>query len=65
MVQLIILGLAGICLLVGILRRVNPPRHLEAEALDKHQREATKLIVVSTIAGLIGVSISFIGEFVH
>jgi hypothetical protein len=44
---------------------VNPPRHLEAEALAKHQREATKLIVVSTIAGLIGVSISFIGEFVH
>ncbi len=60
MVQLGILALSALCLLVGLYRRFSPPSHLEGDELTKHLKEAAKLIIVSVIAGAIGVSISFV-----
>jgi len=59
MVQGIILALSALCLVIGLYRRVSPPGDLEGDELAKHLKEATKLIIVSVIAGGIGVSISF------
>jgi hypothetical protein len=60
MVQMIVLGLSGLCLMIGLYRRFSPPGHLEGEELKKQQSEATKLIIVSAIAAAIGVGISFV-----
>lgn len=59
MVQLVILALSTLCLIIGLYRRFSPPGHLEGEDLAKHLGEATKLIIVSVIAGGIGAAISF------
>lgn len=60
MVQLIILGLAAICLIVGLLRWARPPAHLEPEEQRKYAREAVKLIVASLVAAAAGAAISFV-----
>jgi hypothetical protein len=59
MVQLVIVGLSGLCFLIGLWRYFSPPAHVEAELLTKHKKEAIKLIIASAIAGAIGVGISF------
>jgi len=60
MVQLIIIVLAGICFFIGLSRRLLPPRHLEGGELAKHLKDALKLMIVSAIAGAIGLGISLV-----
>jgi len=43
-----------------VYRLLSPPRHVEGDDLAKHKKEALKLIVVSLVAGAIGIGISFV-----